>query len=378
MNEKILSDEILIEKDPFLKLFFSKLDWSSEAILLFASIISTILFIGIGSIASNAYTGTGKHIFSIDNIGFAIVWILLFSPLMWGLFLWQARKAPKYFEGLIGENIFGSEGSDKRVFVVREINNLYGNMNAFWVYLVVLVFFVAFWGTELCYTWPRQFLISKQYWYEVKWYLPIHIFAWSFGLYPLFVAVTRQVFFVFGLSKILNKIDVEIKPLHPDEVGGMSGIGSFVKDSMWFVFGMGFIAVLFAIEVSLTGATVFQRTDVISLFFLYVLLAPICLLLPIFSSRNSMTRARDKYLQPISTEIHTIMELAQNTISHPTEKELRQIDDKVEQLVKHREMICQLYPISPLPINIFRNFSITATIPVISGLVSVVVQFLSK
>jgi len=243
------------------------------------------------------------------------------------------------------------------------------------IYLVALLVLLVFWVNEFLIAWPEQFSISREYWFEIKWYLPIHILVWSISLYVLFLFVLRQVIFILGMARLFNKSEIEVKPLDPDECGGLGVIGNFIKSSILFAVGLGFIAVLFALEVYWTGSDVLRRTDVLALFSLYVILIPFCLLVPVFSTRNAMLRAHQRVLSPIADEFQAALSPVQSKIPQDS-SDLKELNEKLEQLQRYRETILQSYPTSPLPLGVLRKFSITATIPFLSGVASVALQLL--
>jgi hypothetical protein len=377
MNKEVLYDQI-VQRDPLLKWICLKRKWTNRQVILRLSVLSGFLFLVPGGVASWMYKGPGKSILHRDNLGFILAWLLIFIPIMWGAYLWQARTAPKIFADLVENGTFGQEGSESRHRMVKQINQLLFSLSRLWIYLFVILLLAAFWLNEYFYTWPQQFRISEEYWYEVKWYLPVHILVWSISLYALFITVLRQVLFVLGLSKIFKNVDIEVKLLHPDEVGGMSALGDFVGISTLFAIGIGFIAALFALQIFLTGSNLLLRTDVLALFALYLVLVPVCLLIPVFSARSAMLRSREKFLAPVSKEIQQTVEVAQSRVTRASAEELEELNKKIEQLQELRETMLQGYATLPLSLKVFRNFSITATIPLVSGAASVAIQLLTK
>ncbi len=376
MNPMKISEQDVILRDPILHWLYSKRKLTSLKIILGIALLSGLIFLGLGSIASAQYQGLGNRIWHVGNLGFFVLWLLFFAPMMWGAFLWQARSAPALFTGLLSNGVFGESDSIRYQKAVEQINRTLNLMCRRMMYVLVILALILFWLNELLYAWPAQFQINPEYWYEVKWYLPLHLLTWSIGLYALFLFVLRQIILVFGLSRVLRTVAIEIKPLHPDEVGGFGVVGRFINSSIFLAVGIGLLAVLFAALVFLTGADLLRRSDVLALFGLYLVLAPLCLLVPYYSARFAMRRAREALLWPLAEEFQGVLRVTYSNITAPA-KELSDMNDRLEQIKKHRDIVMEAYPVSPLSLSAFRNISITASIPIISGMVSFVIKLLN-
>jgi len=374
MEKPAISSSQVIQRDPILRFLCVRWKWSDTKIIVFNSSLSGFLFIVIGGIASWSYSGPGKKITSLDNLLFFVMWLAVFAPLMWGSYLWQARTAPALIASLVQNGVFGQPMSEHRQRVTERAVRLLRLMNHPAIYLVVSLVLVAFWVNEFLIAWPEQFRISSEYWFEVRWYLPIHILTWSISLYVLFLFVIRHVVYIIGISRLFGKVDVTVKPLDPDECGGLGAVGDLTKSSILIAMGLGFIAVLFALVIYWTGSDVLRRTDVLALFAIYILLVPLCLVVPILSAKRAMLRARQRALAPIAEEFQQVLSSAKIS-KGPSE--LEDLNAKLEQLQQYREIVLQAYPTSPLPLGALRKFSITATIPLISGVASVALQLLA-
>ena len=375
MSDTAITNEQIIQSDLILRLLRLKWKWSSTQIIVFVSSLSGFLFIVVGGIASWSYAGVGNRITSRGNLLFFAMWLVVFAPLMWGAYLWQARIFPSLIISLVRNGVFGPPASNNRQKMVEYASHLLNSMSHPVIYLVALLVLLVFWVNEFLVAWPEQFGISPEYWFEVKWYLPIHILVWSISLYVLFLFVFRQVVFIFGMSRFLNRSEIRVKPLDPDECGGLGAIGNFIKTSILLAVGLGGTAVLFALEVYWSGSDVLRRTDVLALFSLYVVLTPFCLIVPVLSTRNAMLRARQRVLSPIADEFQAAISLIHSKIPQDS-SDLKELNEKLKQLQQYREMILQSYPTSPLPLGVLRKFSITATIPFLSGVASVALQLL--
>lgn len=211
--------------DPIIGLFVRKWKWSDTKIILLILAVSSAIMIGAGSIASSQYSGVGEKIASLGNIGFVSVWILFFLPLLWSMYLWQIRAAHSVLENLKESNVIVHRDS-KQIDDIANIQiSLLQRLGRYDVYLFAIVFLVVFWFYELTVVWPDQFKIMRQFWYDVSWYFPLHIFAWTIGLYALSVIIVRQLIIVFRISNFIKTANLQLEILHADSAGGLGAIG---------------------------------------------------------------------------------------------------------------------------------------------------------
>jgi hypothetical protein len=362
--------------DPIIGWLSHRQKWKDWQVIGLWMIVSAIIMLGLGSLASQQFIGPGRRISSVDNIAFIVAWIFLFLPLIWEIYLWQGRVVVNLFEDLNNEQIFGKPNTDQSQNVASAAARIIFHLAQPWVYLLVLFLVIAFWIYEIRFGWPQQFQANgPQYWMEVRWYFPLHILSWTIGLYAVFTLAIRQVIIVFGVSSVFKDFDVTVKPFDPDEVGGLESIGNYIKTSILFVIGIGMLAALFAIEVAIAGSNILERFDVLGLFVIYLLLAPLSLIVPTAQARNAMLRARQKALEPIANQIQETMNKARTMISSKVlTEDITELNQRLIELQKHYDLVLRGFPITPMTIRSLRNFSLTAFVPVVSGIISIVLQ----
>lgn len=364
----------VVQRDVFLRLFLVRLKWTSWRVVVLMSLLVGISFFVVGGIASAAYTGLGHRLDSPVNLLFEIQWVLFFSPLVWSAYIWQARSAPRMIIRLASNGIFDVPTSANYRLALKQSRSIFELMQRRSIYLLGLIMVALFWWDGLTHTWPLQFRVSQEFWFETKWYLPVYIATFSIGLFVLMVFAIRQVFFVFSLFRLFAKIYVIVKPLDPDESGGLGAIGEFAKASLLLALGLGLIVVFYGLYMLGLGNNLLQRVNMLVFFGLYIVLVPFCLLAPVFSARGVMIRARKSALDPIAREFQEV--LAKSSIL-PAEAApmLKEVDEQLAQLQCHRQIIMDTFPTLPISMSSLRRFSLTATLPLVSGLLSFVLQF---
>ncbi len=377
MDHPEITQDDLIKRDPILRVLCAGWKLSNARIILLVSVLTGLLFFGVGGIASFTYAGPGKRITAFDNFAFLTAWIILFAPLMWGTFLWQSRVVTTLILRLVKGGSFGNPTSDNGQHVIRLAKQTYTLMTHPLLYLLVVLTLAGFWAIEFMIAWPEQFRLSTEYWYEVRWYLPVHILAWTLSLYPLFLFIYRQVIFIVRLAVIFKKSEVEVKPLDPDECGGLGEVSEFIKTSLLFAIGLGLLAVLFSFALYLNGSNPLHRPDAAGLFAIYISLAPFCLLVPLLSGRGAMLRARHKFLLPIAREFQEVLESSRKEIPEQIAA-AKELNERLEQIQRYRDIVLKTYPTMPMSLGALQRVSISATIPLISGVASLVIQLLSN
>ncbi len=350
--------------------------WNDWQVIGLMMLICTIIMLGVGSFASQQFAGPGRRISSPDNIAFIVAWIFIFIPLIWEIYLWQGRVLPTLFDNLHKEEIFGKPNTAQHQGVISATSKVITRLTQPWVYLLVVLLLAAFWTYEIGFGWPQQITANgPQYWMEVRWYFPLHILSWTIGLYAVFTLAIRQIVIVFGVSAVLRNFDLNVKPFDPDEAGGLGSVGNYIKTSILFVIGIGTLAALFAVEVAAAGARILERFDVLGLFIIYLILAPLSLVTPTVQARNAMLRARQAALEPIANQIQETLEKARNTISSKVSTEdITNLNQRLTELQRYYELVLRGFPVTPMTIRSLRNFSFTAFLPLVSGIISIALQ----
>jgi hypothetical protein len=366
-------------RDPIIGLFVQRWKWSDTKIIIFFSGLLAFIAIGAGGVASSMYTGAGERISSLSNVGFLLIWIFFFMPMLVGMYLWQIRAASSLFEMLEENKVIVESHSHDRSRVQQIRQTLFQRLTKLDIYLLVFAFIGISLYYELTTGWPQQFKLVTQYWYEVKWYLPLYIiFGWSLPLYMEGIIMVRQWIIVSTLSNFIESADLQLEILHPDSVGGLGVLGEFIRKSSLFAMGLGIMAATYALDVSFSGSPILERLDVGGFFIIYLILLPLCLIFPLISSQKSMRKARNKILEPIALEFQATLRAAYPKVTEISTTEIRELNERLEQLQKHRDLILHNFPVSPIQTNALRAFSISAMLPLISGIISIALQILGK
>jgi len=334
--------------------------------------VAAFIFLVPGGLASVSYHPAQASDGIAGDTLLIAMWALIFSPILWGFYLWQARTLSRIFTQLDEKGVLGRPNSQAQTENVEKTTAVFRSSTHPIIFLIALILVAGYWGMRIT-SQSDLYLVHGKYWFEVKWYLPLYIIAWSFALYVMYVALLRQIVFIAELSTLFRKIEIQVNPLDPDEVGGLAPVSQLISGTLVFVIGFGLlISIFILVGHYLRGINVFERPDTLSAFALYVVLAPFCLSVPTLAVRNAMLRARSKILAPITEEFRKIIEQA--NIADPIFKEQ---NEHLKELQERYDIIVEAYPVVPLSKSLLRIFSLAASVPYLSGVIPIAIDWLT-
>jgi hypothetical protein len=121
----------------------------------------------------------------------------------------------------------------------------------------------------------------------------------------------------------------------------------------------------------------FARPDVVGFWVVYVLMVPASLILPMLSAHNAMREARNERLNEIAQEFEQT--LSEASVTKATNvADIKEANEKLKELQTRYNLVAESFPTWPMPARLFRNFSITASLPLVSGLFTMAIDFATK
>jgi hypothetical protein len=368
----LLSDREVIKQDPLLRLLCVRLQWSTGQIILATSFFAAFILLVFGGIARKVHQPLpGTPFIGNDLILFAM-WAVLFSPLMWMFYLWQAHSIPRLFAQLSEKGVFGTPGSESWSTASRRIAEVVRRCVHPLIFLLAFLVIVAWWSLRL-----YLLDVRGQYWFEVKWYLPLYLIAWSLAVYVLCVAAIRHIVFIADLSVLFRNTDIHVNPLDTDGVGGLGAVGALISRTLVFLIGLGLLVGIFIVTTYYRGGNIFAQPDILIDFTVYVVLAPYVLIVPTVSVRNAMLRARAILLAPIAEEFRRSLEQTIE-VGQIDEKELSAQNGRLKELQTRHKLIMDTYPVLPISETLLRIFSLTASLPYLSTIVPIGIDWLAS
>jgi hypothetical protein len=364
--------------DPVLGLLRDRLNLSGTKIIITIFLFTAVLHHLFGIIADSIYTGRGVRYADPDYLYFNLAWLLFFVPFIWLFYLWQPRAVDRVLDTLKENDVIGP--------VIKETNSPVKSLAAFrerfafcvtrkfW-YILALIPVVLFWVYSYFVSWPAEFELAGEpaFWFSIEWFTALFIIGYSVTFYVLWVFVLRHIQITHFFNRLFYWFDVKIKAVYPDEAGGLGAIGEFTVRTGMIAVGVGVMAVAYGFYIwSNTGSYV--RADVIAFFLLYIVITPLAVILPMLGAHQAMKRARGKNLEEVSQEFSRVLSGLDATITADAEA-IKKTNEKLSELKQTYQLIYDAFPVWPISLRLARNFSITASLPLLSGLISVAIEY---
>jgi len=372
MTDNALSNDEIITRDPILRVLCRKWNWSDTRIILTASLVAAFIFLVPGGLASASYHPAQASDGIAGDIPLITLWTLIFSPILWGFYIWQARTLSQIFSQLDEKGVLGRLDSKARTENIEKTRAVFRSSTHPILFLIAFILVAGYWGMRIT-SQSDLYLAHGKYWFEVKWYLPLYIIAWSLALYVMYGALLRQIVFIAEISTLFRKIEIQVNPLDSDEVGGLAPVSQLISGTLMFAIGFGLlISIFILVGHYLRGINVFERPDMLGAFGLYVVLAPFCLFVPTLAVRNAMLRARSKILAPIADEFRKIIEQA-----NIADQGFKEQNERLKELQERYDTILETYPVVPLSKGLLRIFSLAASVPYLSSVIPIAIDWLT-
>ncbi len=364
--------------DPVLEILKGKFNIANSKIVLAAVICTATCHYLLGSIADYIYTGSGYRLTHPAYLYFTLAWLIVFTPIIWMFYLWQPVAVDRVLDRLEENNAIGP--------IIKENNPPVQSFSGFrkrfasslthkyWYFLAFIVIVVT-WVYAYYFVWPSEFqnLGRIGFWFEIKWFTPFFVIGYSITLYPLWVFLIKHIIIIFFFNRLFYWFGANVKPIYPDEAGGLGAIGEFITQAAMLAVGVGVLAVAFGIQVWFAYGSFF-RIDVLTFFGVYILTTALSIILPMLSAHQAMKEERSKNLEDVSQEFSKVLSNLNTTITADAVT-IKETNEKLSELKQTYQHIYGAFPVWPISLRLARNFSITATLPLLSGLISVVIQY---
>jgi hypothetical protein len=368
----------LWKNDPLIYRLKERLHVSDTKITLGLTGIAAIVFFGLGWIANRSYTGTGIRFEDTQYLYFELVRVFVLIPLSIGFYVWQPGAFMNLFENLERMGVIQRISEKGRKYAksypdfLRKFRAAVDNR--IWT-LVAVVCVLGAWVLTYRFVIPPPFSsIDFAFWHNVKWFLAVWSLVVSLWLYVLFMVLLKGWQGIWYLNCLFKWFNIRVFPMHPDEAGGLRILGNFALRTSSFAVGIGVAAAALSIIEWMGGGNPLARMDTVVFWIIYVLCAPASLILPMLSAHRAMQEARYDKLNEISREFENTLSATSLTKVKDTEA-IKEANEKLQELRTRYSIVAESFPTWPVPARLFRNFSITATLPMVSGLVSMIIGF---
>lgn len=354
-------------RDPVIVFTSTKFNLSPRNLALLHILVSAIGSFGIGSVLSYWLYQDQPiiRVFDSEHLYYGLFVAAVLLPVTWFLYLWQPHTVAAVIANLEKNGLVrlssGLSLSDHYRSKLKRIDN--SRLYQLGILLAVLFVVVQIW-----WVWPHESakLGRFYFWHQDKvffylFFIPNIIVGYYIGTIVAF----RFIWAMWFVHDMFRNATVDLVPLDPDGAGGLSTVGNFAIRHSSIAVGLGVMAsVLTVTRVFIGGGWGFA--DEILLYVLYLLLVPVSLVLPIWTTHRAMVGFKNDELRKVSNRFQ-----AENITQQPSQEALKHLQERYV-------FIRSTYPVWPISTSLFRQFSIKATIPLVTGFGSVVIEFASR
>ncbi len=366
----------LHDRDPLLKFLAKKLRLPWPAILGLAVAVVAISYFGVGAVVSYVIHKEAGIIraFDAEFLYFNLVVVLANIPLVWFLYLWwQPRLINGTLESLRGQKVFAdAEGNGLEAFTKDMTENLDSYRWSISAAMASLALVLV--TTLVVYPEQSRQLVEPFFWFYDKYYYFLVLTPVRFlTYYVTAMVVLRGVLTLIWFNLLFQRLKITVHPLHPDQAGGLGALGRLGIQYGLIAVALGALLALVTVDRIVHGAG-WQHIDLLVGYALYIVLAPVTLISPLWSAHQAMSDSRDKVLGEISTEFERIL-TAKERLDHEA---LSVSTEALDALRARYILVRDSYPTWPISVTAFRNFSVTASLPLITGAASIVIEMAIK
>lgn len=363
----------LHENDPLLKFLAKKKRPSQLAVYFLAVLLNLIFIFGVGSIVSYKIHPTANivRVFDPDHLYFALALTFLFFPLITLLYVWQPLEVIETLNSLWKNNTILELQEGELSTFIRKMKGNIDSSRLRWLLLLIVVIFVLLQGLVV---YPREMRLRgiSNFWFHDQNYFWFVFMPLQGIMYYVVAAVAiKRLLALLWLNRLFRNFKALVHPLHPDGAGGLGALGNLAIKYSWIAVSIGAIAATVTIVRIVIGAG-WIHLDLLILFALYIALVPIFLIIPLWSAHEAMANARNEVLIEVSSEFEKTI-LRQENVEVKSDSE---IAEKLKELKARYELIKETYPTWPISLAVLRRFSITASLPLVTAIISVVIDVL--
>lgn len=388
-------------KDPLLRFITDKLRTPLRAAV-WAILIHGIAHFGAGLWVNYVTHGSTEITGILSPYGFWFGLFLWFFevPTWWAYFVWQPSAILRTINSLETNAVICCAGeiqnttsttpksaiknSDLSSRVSSALNTPLWSIMAFLATVVVILLYAVF-------IVPQESALlggKPSFWFADPrtHFLLLALVSLNSYLFIGFILRTFVIIIEFrAFFRNRNSITA-IHPLHPDGCGGFGALGGFAARVGLLAIIMGFWAAAFTLSPILAGGYPRLSFVMVMLYVTYIVVTPLCLITPIWSAHKAMQRFRDSTLSAISYELEELVTSSMSRLGTmrraPSVKTLQANIDKMEYLRQMYQFVLSTTPIWPISFPTIKRFGITATLPLVSGLlplaIDVVRQLISR
>lgn len=298
-----------------------------------------------------------------------VLWDFVLMPTLWSHYALTYRRIPSLFQQL-STITKDQESSDFNEFIERVKRSLASPMFPLLACVSSLsgqaILFFGTWQSSPpgFYPWPAHVAYS--------------LILGTLALYAAVLLLLREVLTIRWLSYFFRHFQLRVHALYPDNAGGFEFIGIYYLNLVLFVVVAGMMISLWSVIVPVVHGTPILPGVVWPLAWMgYIVVTPATFFLPLWSGHLAMKREKANLIRVISSQFDVDFDLVLYRIAKDSET-IEQRTQKIEFLRELREFVDKTFPVWPYSTQIGKRFSISASLPVITSVVSLIIDIIVK
>lgn len=357
--------------DPLLELLDKLSHQKVWAYGLFALMLNGFGITIAGVFISIYYESIGEKIVSVFDPRegpFSVLNSFIMAPLVWMFYGWQSRGFKNAINKIVKNELLGKSGRESNKNFQEWANDNFSKLNQpslFWFSIIVAIIAMTIWITQsLSPSNPYRFGGLWVWWMINPYYLwLIFIPIQSINVYMVTWILARQLIATFLLNDLFRDFSLNLKPFHPDKCNGVSSIGNFSITISYLLIVLGF---WIALGISLPlffGLPLALKGDTISMLIVYLVIVPIALVAPVWSTHTAMLEYKTNTLNHFAEQIQTILNDFDEKRVVSNVEYLKELQNRYHILMKE----LHTWPFAPLEIQ---GFAVSAIMPVVTTAIS--------
>jgi hypothetical protein len=312
-----LKSEEISSSDPILK----RLCTASVSPILIGALY-TVVFLLIRILAA----WRAGHLWTVGNVrGFLEDPALYTNVVILAIvtyYVWMPRGIAAVFNGLHGNGVVSDpdpmspkESSSEQTYplFIRETQTLFGS---WWWPVLSLVIAI---GATLTLNLPQYRALGQSAAWTADTLSLILTLLWvAIGVYCVTLLLLYSILGIYRLNKLFSSFAIGVRPLHPDQAGGLAPLGNFTLTLSYLIAFIGILLVLTPITRNyvVMGTLQFRwTTEIIVALGVYIVVAPAVFFAPLSVAHNVMKEAKNRLLQQIAQRFETEYRSIQNKLS---------------------------------------------------------------
>lgn len=363
--------------DPLAKLLVKSSHDTSWRLALIAFGTNALLGLALGVAISVVHQRAGHQflsVFHVRELPWALFSELVVAPIIWVLYASQPRWILQVFQevsqaGVIAET---NQSITLEGFVQQNVSAPL-NKNKAYFFLVALATGAAV--VLIVRLTPYPYDYPSFYGFSTGWWLLNPVYYWLIWV-PLFVfipgyavawLIVRQAVAIRSFGELCRAFGLVLKPFHPDQCNGLAAIGNYAMRSASGALLFGVWLLVFLGLPMVYGEPIDLRYPSLLLLTVYPVAVLALLIPPVWETHVAMGVAKAKELEGVASQIRQLL-LESETEWISTSTAL------LEQFEKKYRLMDREYRTWPFNVPRLRGFGLTAAIPWLSALASILTR----